>query len=70
MTTIKAGVIGAGFIGVAHVEALRRLGHVEVVAVAGSSLASAQRKAQDLHVPQAYGDWRRLIADARNTTGR
>jgi len=63
MTTIKAGVIGAGFIGVAHVEALRRLGNVEVVAVAGSSLASAQRKAQDLHVPQAYGDWRQLVAD-------
>ncbi|MBM4467908.1 MAG: Gfo/Idh/MocA family oxidoreductase [Chloroflexi bacterium] len=63
MTTIKAGVIGAGFIGVAHVEALRRLGSVEVVAVAGSSLASAQRKAQELHVPQAYGDWRQLVAD-------
>jgi predicted dehydrogenase len=63
MTTIKAGVIGAGFIGVAHVEALRRLGNVEVVAVVGSSLASAQRKAQALHVPQAYGDWRQLIAN-------
>jgi predicted dehydrogenase len=63
MTTIKAGVIGAGFIGVAHVEALRRLGNVEVVAVAGSNLASAQRKAQALHVPQAYGDWRQLLAD-------
>ena len=29
----KAAVIGAGFIGAAHVEALRRLGNVEVVAL-------------------------------------
>ena len=34
MTKIKAGIIGTGFIGPAHVEALRRLGFVEVAAVA------------------------------------
>ena len=33
MKTYKAGVIGTGFIGVAHVEALRRLGNIEVVAI-------------------------------------
>ena len=31
---IPAGVIGTGFIGPAHVEAARRLGNVEIVAVA------------------------------------
>ena len=36
LTDIKAGVVGVGFIGVAHVEALRRLG-VDVVGVVGSS---------------------------------
>ena len=30
---MKAAVIGGGFIGNAHVEALRRLGDVEVVAL-------------------------------------
>ena len=34
MTKIKTGIIGTGFIGPAHVEALRRLGFVEVAAVA------------------------------------
>jgi len=34
MEAIKAGIIGTGFIGPAHVEALRRLGFVEMVAVA------------------------------------
>ena len=44
MTKIKTGIIGTGFIGPAHVEALRRLGFVEVVAVAerGDELAAAK----------------------------
>jgi predicted dehydrogenase len=60
---IRVGVIGAGFIGPAHIESLRRLGFVEVVALAGSSQASAERKAAALCVPRAYGDYRRLIED-------
>jgi len=63
MATIKAGVIGLGFIGPAHVEALRRLGDVEVIAVAGSRPGSAENKAAALNVPRAYGDWRDLVAD-------
>ena len=34
MKTIKVGLIGTGYIGVVHLEMLRRLGGVEVVAVA------------------------------------
>ena len=60
---IRVGVIGAGFIGPAHIESLRRLGDVEVVALAGSSAESAARKAAELFVPRAYGDYRALIAD-------
>jgi predicted dehydrogenase len=63
MSMIKAGVIGAGFIGPAHVEALRRLGDVEVVALAASSQLSAEAKARALNVPRAYGDWRDLVRD-------
>ena len=29
MDKIKAGIIGTGFIGPAHIEAMRRLGYVE-----------------------------------------
>ena len=60
---IRAGVIGTGFIGPAHIEALRRLGNVEVVALAESSQASADAKARALHISRAYGDWRDLVRD-------
>jgi predicted dehydrogenase len=57
------GVIGAGFIGPVHIESLRRMGFVEVVALAGSSQADAEAKAAELNVPRAYGDFFDLIAD-------
>ena len=36
---------------------------MDVIAVAGSSEASAQRKAAEYRVERAYGDYRELIAD-------
>ena len=63
MTKIKAGIIGTGFIGPAHVEALRRLGYVEVVAVAERGQELAEAKAAALSIPKAYGDYRALLAD-------
>ena len=52
---IRVGIIGSGFIGPAHIEALRRLGFVEVVALCDSSLLAAQEKAAALNVLHAYG---------------
>ena len=52
---INVGIIGSGFIGPAHIEALRRLGFVQVVALCDSTLAQAQEKARRLNVPHAYG---------------
>jgi len=63
MKNIGVGVIGAGFIGPVHIEALRRLGYVDVVALAGSSQENADAKAKLLHIPKAYGDYRALISD-------
>jgi predicted dehydrogenase len=63
MTTIKTGIIGTGFIGPAHVEALRRLGFVEVAAVAERGQELAQAKADQLSIPKAYGDYKQLLAD-------
>lgn len=42
---INVGIIGSGFIGPAHIEALRRLGFVQVVALCDGSLVKAQEKA-------------------------
>jgi predicted dehydrogenase len=63
MTKIKTGIIGTGFIGPAHVEALRRLGYVEVVAVAERGQELAEAKAKLLSIPKAYGDYKALLAN-------
>jgi predicted dehydrogenase len=59
---IKAGVVGIGFIGVAHIEALRRLG-VEVVGVVGSSPERAKAKAESAGLPPVYDSVESLAAD-------
>lgn len=61
---IKAAIIGTGFIGPAHVEAIRRLGYVDVVAVSERDQPLADAKAAELSIPKAYGDYRELLADA------
>ena len=60
--SISVGVIGAGFIGPVHIEAIRRRGF-KVLAIAEMSQADAERAAERLKIPKAYGDWRDLVAD-------
>jgi len=59
---LKAAVIGAGFIGPVHVEALRRLG-IEVTGILGSSLESAQKQAAEQRLPKAYASLDELLAE-------
>jgi len=61
--TFRVAVFGTGFIGRVHVEAVRRLGNVEVVAVAASDDAKARRFADEVHVPNSTGDYREILAD-------
>lgn len=63
MKKIRAGIIGSGMMGPIHTEALRRLGYVEVVALAEATGELAKAKSQSLHIPKGYGDFRQLIAD-------
>lgn len=63
MKRIGMGLVGPGFVGVHHIDAVRRLGFVDVVAIAATSEASARRKADALHVPKAYGSYEALVAD-------
>jgi predicted dehydrogenase len=60
---IGMGIVGAGFVGPHHVDAVRRLGFVDVVAVAGSSEASAAKKAELLGARRAYGSYQALLDD-------
>lgn len=57
------GIVGAGFVGPHHVDAVRRLGFVDVIGVAGSSDASAAAKAKALGVPKSYGSYEALLDD-------
>jgi predicted dehydrogenase len=57
---LRAGVVGTGFIGAVHVEALGRLG-VEVVGVVGSSPERARAKA----LAPVYESYEELLADER-----
>src|SRR5262249_59327609 len=60
----RAAVIGTGFVGVVHVEALRRLG-VEVVGVLGSTPERAAAKAAAAGLPAPYASLDDLLADDR-----
>lgn len=62
MKRLKVGVIGTGFIGPAHIEALRRTGLADVVALADVSDDVARTKADELSIPEYYGDYKALIA--------
>jgi len=59
---VTAGVVGVGFIGVAHVEALRRLG-VNVAGVAGSSPERARVKARTAGLPYVYESVEAMASD-------
>lgn len=63
-TDINAGVVGIGFIGVAHVEALRRLG-VNVVGVVGSTPERAKAKAAVADLPDVYESVSAMAADPK-----
>lgn len=52
---LRAGLIGTGFIGPVHLEAVKRLG-VQVTAICGST-KSAQALADQWGIPEVYGDY-------------
>jgi predicted dehydrogenase len=62
MRKLKTAMFGTGFMGKVHTEGIRRLGNVEVAAVAGSSLATAEKFAAAMNIPKA-ADWRAVLAD-------
>jgi predicted dehydrogenase len=62
MARLAAAVVGSGFIGPVHVEALRRLGR-PVVGILGSSPEKSRTAAASLHIPRAYDCYEDLLAD-------
>ena len=64
MKTIKVGLIGTGYIGLVHLEMLRRLGDVEVVAVADTNADLARAAAGKFGIGRVSDSADALIADA------
>jgi predicted dehydrogenase len=63
MRKIKTAVIGTGFMGRVHTEAIRRLGNVEVAAIADATEDLARNFAQQVGVDRSTGDYRTLLVD-------
>jgi predicted dehydrogenase len=63
MQTLKTAILGTGFMGKVHAENLRRLGNVEIVAVAGSSDQRAREFAKGIGVSRATGNYQELLED-------
>jgi predicted dehydrogenase len=62
MSRIRAAVIGAGFMGPAHTEALRRIG-VEVAGILGVNEAESTSAAARLGLPKAYRNYGEVLKD-------
>lgn len=62
LSEIGAAVIGSGFVGTVHIEALRRIG-VQVRGLLGSSVDRGAERAQRLGVARAYASLDELMAD-------
>lgn len=63
MQIVKAGVAGLGFIGPAHIEALRRIPGIEVVAVSEATKELAKEKAQQLGVNKYCESFEELLRE-------
>jgi predicted dehydrogenase len=61
MKTIKTAVAGLGFIGPAHVEALRRIPGIDVVAISDISQEIVKKKAEELGVKHYYDHFEDMI---------
>lgn len=61
---IKVGISGGGFVGNAHVEALRRIG-VEVVGIAEATSELAKQKADALGLQKGYQSFEDMITDSQ-----
>jgi predicted dehydrogenase len=63
MKKIKVGVAGLGFIGPAHIEALRRIPGIEVTAVSENSTEIAKEKAELLGIEKYHGNFDDLLKE-------
>jgi predicted dehydrogenase len=61
---LRAAVVGTGFIGIVHADALRRLG-IEITGIVGSSPDRVREKARAHPLPEPYESFDAMLADPR-----
>jgi predicted dehydrogenase len=60
--------VGPRLIARHHIDAVRRLGDVDIVGLAGSSRESAARKASDFKVDRVFENYAQLVRRRRSTS--
>ena len=63
MKTVRTAVIGTGFMGRVHLEAVRRVEFVEAVAIAGRNADAARRLGAGFSIPTITTDYREILRD-------
>ena len=63
MRRVKTAVIGAGFMGKVHSEAIRRVGHVDIAAVVAATAAEAAGFGESIGVERTSADYKEILAD-------
>lgn len=63
MKKLRVGIIGMGYIGESHIEAVRRIGLCELKAVADSNTTLAKAKAETYGIDKVYAGIEELIKD-------
>ncbi len=64
MKKIKSGIIGIGYIGEAHIEAIKRLGYANIEAVAVRDSLKAQKICENLGIPKYFTDYKEMLSDS------
>ena len=63
MSKIRVGIIGMGYIGESHIEAVRRIGLCELYAIADTNASLAQKKADYYGIEKCYTTVDELLND-------
>ena len=63
MKKLRVGVVGVGFIGASHLEAVRRIPFAENAAIMNRTMATAERRAEEFGVPKVYRSLEEMLAD-------
>ncbi|MBE7024417.1 MAG: Gfo/Idh/MocA family oxidoreductase [Ruminococcaceae bacterium] len=63
MKKIKVGIIGMGYIGESHIEAVRRIGCCELYAIADTNFELAKKKAEYYGIVKCYSSVEALVND-------